>query len=96
MKHTPGPWGFGNTNEDKRLVLGDSGKGDYVCNIQIYQTPRNYGLWEEDTRLANAKLIAAAPELLEALKELLQPNNVLTKKGIVMAAKAIAKAEEEE
>jgi hypothetical protein len=69
-KHTPGPWGFGNTDEDKKLILGDNGKGNYVCSIQIYQTPRRMGLWQEEERLANARLIASAPELLEALKNL--------------------------
>ena len=49
-KHTPGPWGFGNTTEDRRMILGDNGKGRYVCNVQIYQTPRAYGRMHEDRK----------------------------------------------
>lgn len=65
--HTPGPWGFGRTSDDRRIVLGDSGAGSYVCSVQIHQTPRAAGLYAETEREANARLIAAAPELLEAL-----------------------------
>lgn len=69
-KHTKGPWGFGKTGEDSRLILGKGGKGNYVCRVQIHQTPRQYGMIYESEREANARLIAAAPELLEALTEL--------------------------
>lgn len=61
-KHTPGPWrwdqGWG------AIVAGDDGRGG--CEELV--TP----VWrEQDTpeRLANAALIAAAPDLLEALRE---------------------------
>lgn len=66
--HTPGPWRFGNASEDQRLVLGED--GGYVCNVQIYQTPRYMGQLDEPEREANALLIAAAPDLLEALQKL--------------------------
>ncbi len=65
-KHTPGPWGFGRTSDDQRIVLGDDGKGRYVCNVQIHQTPRAAGLFSEAEREANARLILAAPDLLDA------------------------------
>lgn len=70
-KFTPGPWGFGKTDEGKRLILGKNGDGRYVCSIQIWQTPRNYGLDMEDEREANARLISAAPDLFEACKSCL-------------------------
>lgn len=60
---TPGPWKFGNAEEGKRIILG--GSGNYVCNVQIYQTPRAFGFYDEPTREANAHLIANAPTWLK-------------------------------
>jgi len=68
MSHTPGPWKvaenlFGNTAsyEVYANVETKSGKGGYTRICQI--TPRD--------QKANARLIAAAPELLEALENCL-------------------------
>ena len=56
MEHTPGPWGVGTG----WIYAGDLKKGRLVCaEIPISE--------QGD---ANARLIAAAPELLEALKAL--------------------------
>ena len=68
MAHTPGPWMvaenlFGNTAsyEVYTHTESKSGKGGYTRICQI--TPKD--------QKANARLIAAAPELLEALENCL-------------------------
>ena len=69
-KHTPGPWNL-------ETVPIQSAGGSNTChkigpfNACIYDdwSPRKSGISEEEN-LANAKLIAAAPELLEALIEI--------------------------
>jgi hypothetical protein len=56
MSHTPGPW---------------TAKGEKVCNADevMYVAAKNFNTINPSQRLdANAKLIAAAPELLQALK----------------------------
>jgi len=66
-KHTPGPWHKGTGNgegsvysETGRARLETGGTTLYpICAI-------NHG-WNEEEDTANAQLIAAAPELLEAL-----------------------------
>jgi hypothetical protein len=55
MEHTPGPWKIG---KDTRVIGADS---EVVC----------FGNSANDKNKANARLIAAAPELLEALKEII-------------------------
>lgn len=66
MKHTPGPWRLSNTisaYECKRRKIvaseesAESGTG--ICEV--------YGI-EDECNVANARLIAAAPEMLEALQ----------------------------
>lgn len=62
-KHTPGPW----TNSPPRVSLdGDC----FVYGPEGLAIARVYGVCPRDTdaREANARLIAAAPELYEALK----------------------------
>lgn len=66
MTHTPGPWSvaenlFGNTASYEVYSNAEtkSGKGGYTRICQI--TPRD--------QKSNAALIAAAPEMLEALEE---------------------------
>lgn len=58
--HTPGPWRIGGT--EKRVIFADN--GDVVARIACYgeqsETP--------EAEKANARLIAAAPELLGALR----------------------------
>jgi hypothetical protein len=66
--HTPGPWGiapgFESTSQYRNhwRVTAKSphvnGKMQTVCELN--------GPWDEENYKANAKLIAAAPELLEA------------------------------
>lgn len=67
-KHTPGPWivderhvhcQHGFTNKDPRLML----ESDVVCEIDT-----SCREMLTDTDKANLRLIAAAPELLEALR----------------------------
>jgi len=53
------------------MVLGDGGEGRYVCTVQIHQSPRQNGLLDEAERLANARLIVAAPLMLKELEHIL-------------------------
>lgn len=66
-QHTPAPWTI-KEHEDKNhgidITEGDNGK--VIANVT------SHFIAEHTEAQANAKLIAAAPELLEALKELIE------------------------
>lgn len=67
--HTPGPWELGDeTNNHAQVCLGSSG---HSCDMNRW--PDYPGLPEisRDEMRANARLIAAAPDLLAALKAVL-------------------------
>jgi hypothetical protein len=63
MKHTDGPWII---HEYKDQIHGiditEGKKGKVICNITSHFTAKH------EEAQANAKLIAAAPKLLEALR----------------------------
>ena len=91
MKHTKGPWIKNShwTNECngtriEGLEITDT-DGNIICLTWDSEFP-------EETDEANAQLIAAAPELLEALKRVLDNLNE-PDKIICIAERAIAKAE---
>lgn len=56
-KHTPGPWQHGKLSDD---IITDSGE-------PIASPPDDY---DEDVWPANARLIAAAPDLLNVLRQM--------------------------
>lgn len=63
-KHTPGPWPMEYTGDGKRIVIGSGlveGPNGYEV-AEVYSDDCPQGLAE-----ANGRLIAAAPDLLEAL-----------------------------
>lgn len=62
-KHTPGPWSIreGEGKDNTKWIDGNDGL------VLAYVSDKN--LKDTSLRDANAQLIAAAPELLEALKE---------------------------
>lgn len=80
MKHTPGPWNFNSIG----FLLLDDGTAIQIKHHIV------------DNRMANTRLIAAAPELLEALiwieRELFKPDPDKTQIAVIMK-NAIAKAE---
>lgn len=70
--HTPGPWGLAHYAKGAALpipfiehktiaVFSDGARQGDVAYMQ-------HGLWGDDQALANARLIASAPDLLEALQ----------------------------
>lgn len=65
-KHTPGPWNL--TPIENRIVSGNTVIARIYAHTDKGQPSNVAPFTEEDA--ANAKLIAAAPELLEALQEL--------------------------
>jgi hypothetical protein len=67
INHTPGPWTVGLYSFDN--VQGAHGIFPKDCRIPICHSIMGGDLEEAD---ANARLIAAAPELLVALRALLQ------------------------
>lgn len=96
FKGTPGPWVL--VDGDDVLFETFSGvsiecpaKGVTVAIVGPYDYQTNY-----ESDMSNAKLISAAPELLEALKLILSyhddGNCVLHKEDVSMARAAINKA----
>jgi len=63
-KHTPGPWRLFLTTDGRALIGIGEETGEGI-------TDRGFGTWRSgEEQIANARLIAAAPDLLEALKNL--------------------------
>jgi len=96
-KHTPGPWAVHDHPTDPyqyghHVTTED---GLTICSV-TYQLPVNtpHGV-EEATRVANARLIAAAPELLEALQTLVDavdPESTGWSEAVAAIAKATGSA----
>jgi len=63
-KHTPGPW-----------ALDAEAKHPWIVTCPVEGFPELPGKVCEVGYLPNARLIAAAPEMLEALKAMLPENN---------------------
>lgn len=111
-KHTPGPW---RVESDTTLVWGacviNHGNPDYlgypVADAQLSRAWNTEGKPTVDETLANARLIAATPDLLHALKTIVanileyeRVNNLSPNPGkhdcwlsVTLANEAIAKAE---
>jgi len=63
MKHTPGPWKVVQREGEVEVRGSD---GNYICFCYLFPQPTE----------ANAQLIASAPELLEACRELIEAKRI--------------------
>lgn len=68
MPHTPGPWNTGGVMT--RVEVQPKGWRVPMCVADCH--PAGYPPESEAERVANARLIAAAPDLLEALESLVE------------------------
>lgn len=86
VTHTPGPWNVGTSAQGREVVFLNG------------LTERHGGLgpsqnWIDCNTEANARLIAAAPELLEFVKDWLERQGTDNNYMVAKARAAIAKAE---
>ena len=84
-KHTPGPWSYHNTPTP--FIYVNAG-GLPICQIYT-STAHGQSMGEQ---FANARLIAAAPELLEALQFVMTASGEQLSTALEQAQAAIAKA----
>lgn len=96
-KHTPGPWDIHFDRQDNEIYGKITGATITVEPNTAIARVCGIDTNEHDERLANARLIAAAPELLEALREIMREcdenHSVLAKaRAYSIARAAIAKA----
>lgn len=86
--HTPGPWSI--DKEERWVIHEPEGKSGTLVVPEIYL--------DDDEAIANARLIAAAPDLLEALESAQMAimgythQNAVTLAALFKANAAIAKA----
>lgn len=67
-KHTPGPWSISETGPKYSINAGNGGASNkHIAMVSCYQQFTN----DHAENLANARIIAAAPELLEVCEEAL-------------------------
>ena len=101
-KHTPGPWAIVE-RQDPVMVSGwhvqiGSVELPFFPYTRVYSEDRSQSSLARDAKqMANARLIAAAPDLLEALKLIVQWDGadlILLEHHIERARAAIKKAEE--
>ena len=98
IKHTPGPWSVEtdtemiHINSPLRPVFEAFGLTGTVaiCSSGPLLDENDLKMRPEDE--ANAKLIAAAPDLLAALEQMLEEHGHYDIKGTMMARAAIVKA----
>jgi hypothetical protein len=99
VKHTPGPWKAGNDSGCRPIKAGKSGRHRQAQYMEIANT---VGLSDDAEDRANARLIAAAPDLLAALKRALpwireglefQSIEPQARADLAAAESALAKAE---
>jgi hypothetical protein len=102
--HTPGPWHIGGTCIHAPTgIAGVRTNGESIPELPkiVAQIIRGHGITDEQFT-ANAHLIAAAPEILAALKDLVgaidggritPDETIATRRYIDTARAAIAKAE---
>ena len=86
--HTPGPWEHLWTNKVVHVVPHKRDVERYENIATVLVPDGGHGV-----KTANARLIAAAPELLEAVKLLIHPKGVTFMEAVEKAKAAIAKAE---
>lgn len=72
MKHTPGPWEYFDIPEDKN---GNMGYYAICTKEKVNKLSGEFFHLAKTYKEANAKLIAAAPMLLEALQQLVSRIN---------------------
>ncbi|CAN0620485.1 conserved protein of unknown function [Burkholderia multivorans] len=83
VKHTPGPWAVPESHGKARVwarhefLVADCNVSDHLRTVE---------------KKANARLIAAAPDLLDALEEIVNTPHLGGKGGFQKARAAIAKA----
>lgn len=103
MKHTKGPWRLENDGH-VYVLIGSS--DEHLAEIELeflneFDTDSS-GQFSRETGEANARLIAAAPDLLEALKRLRpllwedikRGHGLFSNEDLAVTDKAIAKAED--
>ena len=88
MKHTKGPWAVNVTGHGS-IWIGGNEIGDTGFQTEIGSICSEYG----EMSRANGRLIAAAPDLFEALKWVRDNCTGLPAVARALAEKAIAKAE---
>lgn len=100
-KHTPGPWKYSRCDDygDTRFYIAQQDGAPYTPNYSDVATviAETVSLEYRSIQEANARLIAAAPELLEALKLMIDddfPGLTLGEQSrrLTIADAAIAKA----
>ena len=89
-KHTNGPWLITTIDGDDCLMVGGGDGSDVVADIRTDRP--------EDEVEANAHLIASAPEMLEALRALIEYHEEVPEGGLLLyeakkVRQAIAHAE---
>jgi hypothetical protein len=94
--HTPGPWAFSQSTEygDTRFYVAQADGAPYTPHYSDVATLIAETVNDERKSIqeANARLIAAAPELLEALQHLMVAHGEQLDYAFQQAQDAIAKA----
>ena len=95
-KHTPGPWKYHlGRGTNPRFHIHASGGYQIASTTELERHPQAYD--ENELREANARLIAAAPDLLAACKTMRDDwENGNLSHAIQLIGAAIAKAEGKE
>ena len=94
-KHTPGPWNIGSSDLPvSRMSIHCKGHKDSCHSTVALMVSRGVIGISHDEEFANARLIAAAPDLLDVLEELVAEFGVcgLTEKARAAIAKATGSA----
>lgn len=98
-KHTPGPWEYVRDEDGSFDVCQQTGAPITTWSSDVCRVYQINGTQPEDVAEANARLIAAAPELLEALELLVEDfteqgdyEDYERLKSVIKTRAAIAKA----